>query len=480
MAHLKHATVMGINEAAVRRGLLSWDTEKRAQQACYVVSKKLGGNEQVSSVSPKTAALIFNELKAINNAAIKGGMKVAAAGVTSKTASARPIFDVMVKAACLAVETKLAESDGSLTNNEPNTPESAALTNAVAALDNANRAPGQYLLGVGNSDMVDGGVVGEEMPHPMQQQAGEQVENSVTQQSKVSSQLRARGITGQKLSHALKHGTPEQKKQASVLVAALRKEAAATRKNPIDAAIASVLGKTAEDMDGMGGLFGGGDPTNAGEDVSPDAIVGALLDAGIDPSDVTADDVLQALDASPDGGDAGGGSDGDSDTPPDSDKGDKPEPKKNDSDEEKDAAFIERLMKQAEGGSLAGNAPNTPESAASTNEVAALDQKNRKTDEYLIGQGGSSPIGSDGAGQQYDVQKAPKAPAENPDNLVTDETKTAEEREYRENMRKLAATYGPKLPASMPKAQKIAHIKSLAALSPGQRGEYMKKLTPKR
>lgn len=466
MAHLKHATVMGINEAAVRHGLLSWDTEKRAAQACLVVSKRLGGNEAVDSVTPKTAALVFNELKKINNALMHRGMKIASNSVTHKTASARDVLDVAIKAACLAVDVKLAESDGSLTNNEPNTPESAGMTNAVAALDNQNRAPGQYLLGVGNSDMPTGGVDGKEMPHPMQQQQTDVTPNSVTEHSKVSSELRRRGITAQKLSSALKSGTPEQKKQAAYLLGELKKEAQAARGNTVSSAIDRVLGKTAED-DGMSGLFGADPAPNAGGDVSSDDIVSALVDAGIDPNDVSADDVLQALQ---------GDLDAPADAPPESSKKEDKEDDKGE-DEKKEAAFLRDLFKLAEGGSLTNVPANTAESAASTNALAELDQKNRKPNEYLNGQGGTSPIGSDGAGQQYDVQKAPKAPEENPSNLVSDETKSAEAHEHLEYLRKVASAYGPKLPASMPRATKIAHVKNLAMLAPGQREAYIAKLS---
>jgi hypothetical protein len=72
-----------------------------------------------------------------------------------------------------------AAEEASLNGTGSNTPESATATNAVARLDQMNRSSLQYLVGMGQTDMPEAGVVGRQMVHPMAPR-GPAINNSLT------------------------------------------------------------------------------------------------------------------------------------------------------------------------------------------------------------------------------------------------------------------------------------------------------------
>lgn len=78
-----------------------------------------------------------------------------------------------------------AAEEASLNGTGINTPESAAATNAIARLDQANRSSLQYLVGMGNTDMPEGGVIGRQMPHPMAPR-GPSIHNSLSRLDKMA------------------------------------------------------------------------------------------------------------------------------------------------------------------------------------------------------------------------------------------------------------------------------------------------------
>lgn len=80
-----------------------------------------------------------------------------------------------------------AAEDGALNGVGENTPEAATANNAIARLDQANRSTFMYLVGMGNTDMPEGGVVGRQMAHPMAPK-GPAINNSLTGLDKQASE----------------------------------------------------------------------------------------------------------------------------------------------------------------------------------------------------------------------------------------------------------------------------------------------------
>jgi hypothetical protein len=102
----------------------------------------------------------------------------------SKVAAANVALSDRALNAALFYMDKAAE-EASLNGTGINTPESAAATNAIARLDQANRSSLQYLVGMGNTDMPEGGVIGRQMAHPMAPQ-GPAIMNSLTNLDKMA------------------------------------------------------------------------------------------------------------------------------------------------------------------------------------------------------------------------------------------------------------------------------------------------------
>lgn len=138
------------------------------------------------------------------------------------------------------------------------------------------------------------------------------------------------------------------------------------------------------------------------------------------------------------------------------------------------AASLLAYLKAAADGSLTNVPENTPESAAHDEQVAQLDQANRSTSEYLIGQGGMSRLPN--KGQVYAVEPAPKHDDVATDTVASREVKSAEEAAYVQNFRKIASELGPYLPATMPRATKVAHLQAMLGMPPSERGAYLKAL----
>lgn len=122
-----------------------------------------------------------------------GSAKVAAAnGLTAsattqamaKQASSMSLPDRALGVAAFYMD-KAAE-EASLNGTGTNTPESAAATNSIARLDQTNRSSLQYLVGMGNTDMPEGGVVGRQMMHPMAPR-GPSINNSLSRLDKMAS-----------------------------------------------------------------------------------------------------------------------------------------------------------------------------------------------------------------------------------------------------------------------------------------------------
>lgn len=150
---LKHAMVMGVNDACVDRGEIQWPSPKVG----FEMSQKLAGLLPAGEVP---ALEIAGWLKAasLDIAKAHGGPN-AEAVLQMKTAASLDVKEraSLVAEACMA---KAASDNASLTSVGQNTPESAASTDQFARLDQKNRSTGKYNLGVGKTQMASGGIVG--------------------------------------------------------------------------------------------------------------------------------------------------------------------------------------------------------------------------------------------------------------------------------------------------------------------------------
>jgi hypothetical protein len=102
----------------------------------------------------------------------------------AKQASSMDLSDRALGVAAFYMD-KAAE-EASLNGTGTNTPESAAATNSIARLDQTNRSSLQYLVGMGNTDMPEGGVIGRQMMHPMAPR-GPSINNSLSRLDKMAS-----------------------------------------------------------------------------------------------------------------------------------------------------------------------------------------------------------------------------------------------------------------------------------------------------
>jgi hypothetical protein len=119
--------------------------------------------------------------------------------------------------------------------------------------------------------------------------------------------------------------------------------------------------------------------------------------------------------------------------------------------DEKTAAMWSEILKAAGEGSLTDSETNTPESAAKTDQLAAVDQKNRPDGKYEDKKG-KSDLKTE-AGEVGDEKKASAL--------------------YDANLKLAADTYGRYLPATMPLDEKRAHIAKIASLPPSEREPYV-------
>jgi hypothetical protein len=180
MNPLIHAMVSGINSAAADHDLIRWPSEKVAFEVCANVARDLDGPEFLTEegLAKESALAIFGRLKEAADVLAANGYGPSYQDMAlAKQAAAMDVNDraAIVAEACM---TKAAE-EASLTSVGPNTAQSAAAAEQVAALDLHNRAVNKYLMGVGRTAFPSGGVVGQQMLHP-ERQMGPAISNSLT------------------------------------------------------------------------------------------------------------------------------------------------------------------------------------------------------------------------------------------------------------------------------------------------------------
>jgi hypothetical protein len=191
MGLYKLSQVGAVNAWLEATGTIAWKNEKVAAEACALVGSAL--SDTVASddraLTHEGAYKIAQELMAANQrtAAAGYGPSAQEAGLR-KAAAARDLDTVAVENvdAMMAWMDKQADAlimeGGQHTNRPGESPES------IAKLDQHNRPQGEYLAGVGNTDMQvpPGAVIGREEPHPKAPANTAPTPNSITEHSKAA------------------------------------------------------------------------------------------------------------------------------------------------------------------------------------------------------------------------------------------------------------------------------------------------------
>lgn len=439
-------------------------------------------------------------IDASDEAVKRGHAPSASLQAMAKQASHMPLEERAMKIAAFMMD-KTAE-EASLNGTGTNTPESATQTSAVAALDQKNRSSLQYLVGMGKTDMPEGGVIGKQMPHPMAPK-GPAINNSLTHLDKQAQEKVARAATFvQGLAKREAAVTPK-----LVLASAALAEGGTAGLEVMAHIVQNV--KTAEELDGM-----------------LDHVMGAQQAHGAEPDPALVAAIEQVLmEHGLLDGDDDGAPEGDEQGPPDmdGDEGGESDPKvaamkdvvksvkrqargarkalrgaaskakgpgaavgaavgaaggaaamhaaSKGKDESSKEAQLLAVLKAAADGSLNDVGENTPESAAKDNANAELDQENRKTEEYLKGNGKTDMPNVGHVGASMDAPKGPEKT--NPDTTPARETKSAS---FDATVKAAAAKWGGQLPATMSQNEKRAHVIALAGMPEELREGYVAQL----
>jgi hypothetical protein len=486
-----------------------WANDELANAAFDKIASDLKLPEFLSeALSPATSLEVGRRVLAAQKLAAEQHRPAASVIVFAKQASAKSIEER--GAAMASYYMAKAAEEASLNGVGQNTPESATQNSALARLDQKNRGTMAYMVGRGQTDLPEAGVLGKQ--HPVAPPGSPPIRNTLTNLDKQAAADAAYGLRILKAAHAQKLDVTSPK---VVLAAACLAET----RNP--AYIRAFATKTANEMDGMmGDTLGAYDAQGAMPDPHLVQLLEHILQTGQIPPEVAA-----ALQAS-EGADAGLGggaappagpaapaaaaptpappsSGGESSGPPSESKSESKDDDKKDDDGKKEAAFrdiektfrkgTEKVMtaaknhpalaagaaaaagaagtaaamhgsdkqasildaiKEAADGSLNAVGENTPEDAAKHNANAKLDQENRKTEAYQAERGETKlPVKSQA---RTEVEK-----------------KSA----FADLVKKTAEHWGPKLPATMPQAEKRAHVVALAGMPEEFREQYVQSLS---
>jgi hypothetical protein len=394
----------------------------------------------------------------------------------------------------------------------------------MARLDQKNRPQGTYLVGVGNTEMPTGGVVGKEMAHPKAPGAAASVSNSLTEHTQKAAHLAAIALGEKKademptadLGAPTAPGAPGAQAapggvgalaKAKMLLDLLKSKFQGAQPSPEATVATAGLAEHPNGMEVMAMVLDRSKTASEAEDVLQQILAQQGQDGQLASPELV--EALQALLAgqggegappaegaappAPEGPPPGeGGEDVKSAgmrdlvgklNPFSKSKGGAPETNappvetpNQPATNAKSASALVDILKRASDGSLTSVGKNTPESAAKDDQTAALDLKNRSAGQYVVSQGKSD---MPNVGQVYEVKK-PAPAKDNPvstDTTPSRETKSAslseEEAEYVSQLRKTAEVYGPKLPIAMPQEEKVAHIHKLHGLVPSERPAYL-------
>jgi hypothetical protein len=506
--------VRGVNAYLGANYGITWANEKVASDVCAFVASQLQGPTTLpeTGLSPdsavKIAQLIVNaheSLKAKGYAGEPDSLrKVAAGWSVADLAVATTRFDMadMAKQADALITT-----GGQHTNRPGESPE------ALAKLDQHNRPQGEYLVGMGNTDMRAHGsaVIGKEEVHPKAPENTSPTPNSLLEQSKAAFDMQsmmqgAKNMGGramQGMQNAGNNAMSGLQGAGKAIGGAAQSAGQAVSNAPAD--LASLWASLSPEA--RGALVGGGAGAALGgaggammDDESPlrgglmGAAGGGLLGAGAGamyqhgmpsgkawPGSSAAghdaansrnmvgmsDPALDTGYASPYAlAQMGKGA---SDSMALAFKSAQEIGLSNDQ-------TVALLSKMAAGGSLTDSKTNTPEEAAKHDSVAKLDHKNRSPEKYLEGVGKTE---LPNVGRVEHASKRPDQPGtkeKEPDTTPSREVKSAADEAFMAIFKKTAEEVGPYLPTALSADDKVAHVRRMMGLNESERGEYLKAL----
>jgi hypothetical protein len=511
-SHLnKMEAVRGVNAYLGANYGITWANEKVASEVCEYVAGQLQGPDKLpeSGLHPQSALKIAQELFKAHEALKAKGLagdpdslrKTAANMTVSDLASATVRFDMELLSKRADA---LIMSGGQHTNRPGESPDS------IAKLDQHNRPQGEYLVGMGNTDVKPAGaaVVGKEQPHPKAPENTSPTPNSVTEHSKAANAIPVGSGSGTLAGL----GTPSQSVMNQVQgVGGRALHSLKQAPGSIMDALKSAPGKAMDAIRGMdpqtqlmaAGALGGGAAGAIGGGLASDdhpglgalggGLAGAGLGAGLgygasqmslDPKGAIGSKLLNMPEGAEaallglGGAAAGAGAGAMAGKAMDKESQDQLAYLLKSAQElgmsnDQALAFLNKI---ATGGSLTNSKPNTPEDAAKHDSIAKLDQQNRSTDKYLKGVGNTE---MPNVGRVEHAAKRPDQPGtseKSPSTVPSKETKSAADEAFMTVFKKTAEEVGPYLPTHMDQETKIAHVRMMMGMSVNERADYLRKL----
>lgn len=132
-------------------------------------------------------------------------------------------------------------------------------------------------------------------------------------------------------------------------------------------------------------------------------------------------------------------------------------------------------LKLAGAGSLTSHGPNTVADAAKTDELAAVENKQRPAG-YADAAQGKAPVNAPPTPETVVAAPRDGVPQVSADNVVAREDKKAADAAYMESFKKVAADYGSALPVAWTEQQKVAALQSILALPPSSRDARLREI----
>lgn len=186
--------VRAISDAMVDHGkMAAWPTDKIAQEVCDKIAAQIPFDAVPDGgLSRDDYMTLGNAVKTARDRLSAAGYGATAEAVAhAKTAASKDLGDRAAQIAAECMNKAAAETLMMGGGQHANTPEAAAAHDQMTRLDQKNRPQGTYLVGVGNTEMPQGGVVGKELPHPKAPGATDSTPNSVTEHSQKAASLPA-------------------------------------------------------------------------------------------------------------------------------------------------------------------------------------------------------------------------------------------------------------------------------------------------
>lgn len=462
--------ITGISEASQDAGRHpGWPNEKVAASVIEKVAAEWTGPERLPEghilTKEATLQIEYRLIKAAQHIISAEGLQPAA---RTKTASIDDLQDRAHSAATFWMQKAADEAGGSLTTHGPNTLGDAARTDQLAALEQRQRPEGYAMQQPGGATTLpEAKVTGpRETAPPTTPSVSPAISNSLTEHSQKAAAANP----------LKKHANDPD----SIAARALAKAAADDdgKKAPADA-------PDAPDAGVPGAMGGGMAPPESAEHEQNEMDLLQKIWAVLQQLAPQSDDAAAAtagLAAHPDGMQVLAHVASTAKTAAQADEmfakvlADNPGLRKIASVE----AFqeVKQAYKQAGAGSLTQHGPNSVADAARTDQLSALENKQRPAGYANNAEPGKTDLPAPAPTGR--IMPAPRdgVPPVSASNVVTREDKKASDDEFMAQLAKVAQEYGPLIPTTVPEGEKIATLRALIGTPPSQRETELAKRFP--